>query len=336
MVLRRGRKQTEASKGFGWVLRGLLLLGLFFAAFSGPHVKKLQVYMPDVNLWIPGEGSEELQNPPRAILQHALPLTKVLNLKLVEKYKIKQLHEQSKNHSLFMHDTGIVKWVCTNHGEKQVTKVMVHVFQNYYNSISSSQSDTQRGIMLDVGANAGYYGIMAASYRLPAVLFDLQPECVEVIQNSIFVNGFGDYMRVIPKGVSEGGSTNITVPDDGCDGQFPFKDSQPNSQHHSVELHPLSYYFRTTEDDNEIAKNAPPTDTDIVMMKVDTEGNEKRVLNGALPFFEHKKIKNAIVEVTPGHGFWKKAGACGGLDATWTNDHPGFAPGRRMLDCCIL
>ena len=44
------------------------------------------------------------------------------------------------------------------------------------------------------------------------------------------------------------------------------------------------------------------------MMKVDTEGNEKRVLASALPFFASGKIKNAIVEVTPGHGFWSKAG----------------------------
>jgi hypothetical protein len=49
-------------------------------------------------------------------------------------------------------------------------------------------------------------------------------------------------------------------------------------------------------------------DTEIILMKVDTEGNEKRVLAGAMDFFKSRKIRNAIVELTPGRGFWKRSG----------------------------
>ena len=42
----------------------------------------------------------------------------------------------------------------------------------------------------------------------------------------------------------------------------------------------------------------------ISMMKVDTEGNELNVIQGSVHYFSNRLIKNAIVEVTPGGGFW--------------------------------
>jgi len=222
-----------------------------------------------------------------------------LNLHIL-KYPLKEvnchLNTGKNTQPIIMHDTGIIKWVCNNGGEKQVTKVMLYVFNEYY---TNEKKDNDAGhLMLDVGSNAGYFGLLAATYGLKTLAFDLQPECVAVIQNSILVNNLGENMRVIPKGVSEGNvneTTTIRVPDEGCNGRFPFADVKKSSKHIDVELHPLQYYL--------------PSSSEIIeMMKVDTEGNEKRVLVGALPFFASQKIKNAIVEVTSGHGFWSKAG----------------------------
>ena len=46
----------------------------------------------------------------------------------------------------------------------------------------------------------------------------------------------------------------------------------------------------------------------IMIMKVDTEGNEKLILAGTKQFFKTKPIKYAIVEVTPCYEFRGKAG----------------------------
>jgi FkbM family methyltransferase len=199
---------------------------------------------------------------------------------------------------ILMHDTGmVIRWVCNNGGEKEVTEVMLHVFNEYYLASKDEDGHFQQKLMLDVGSNVGYYGLLAASYGLKTIAFDLQPECIAVLQNNVLVNNLGENMRVIPKGVSEE-AASISVPDEGCDGSFPFR--EPTSEHASkqvsVELHPLQHYL---PDDKSL---------EIQMMKVDTEGNEKRVLASALPFFASGKIKNAIVEVTPGYGFWSKAG----------------------------
>ena len=222
-----------------------------------------------------------------------------LNLRML-KYPLKEvnchLNTGKNTQPIIMHDTGIIRWVCKNTGEIQVTKVMSYVFNEYY---TNEKKDNDAGhLMLDIGSNAGYYGLLAATYGLKTVAFDLQPECVAIIQNSILVNNLGENMRVIPKGVSEGKvneTTTIQVPNEGCNGRFPFDDGKKSSKHMiDVELHPLQYYL-------------PSSSKIIEMMKVDTEGNEKRVLVGALPFFASQKIKNAIVEVTSGHGFWSKA-----------------------------
>jgi hypothetical protein len=39
--------------------------------------------------------------------------------------------------------------------------------------------------------------------------------------------------------------------------------------------------------------------SEIYVLKVDTEGHELRVLQGALPFFEQHSIRHAFVEFTP-------------------------------------
>lgn len=223
------------------------------------------------------------------------------NLDILLKYPLKEVNCHLKlgdnTKPIIMHDTGIISWVCTAGGEIQVTKVMLHVFNEY---VASKDGNFQQKLMIDIGSNAGFYGLLAATYGIKTIAFDLQPECIAAIQNSVLVNNLVDYMRVIPKGVSEEGvnetTTKILVPDDRCVGQFPFSAGKGSSKQVSVELNPLPYYL---PDDKSL---------EIQMMKVDTEGNEKRVLASALPLFASGKIKNAIVEVTPGHGFWPKAG----------------------------
>ena len=58
-----------------------------------------------------------------------------------------------------------------------------------------------------------------------------------------------------------------------------------------------------------LSRFLPPfPSSSIIILKIDTEGLEQRILAGAMPFFEKKVIQHVIVEVTPGHGFWEKRG----------------------------
>ena len=57
-------------------------------------------------------------------------------------------------------------------GEIKVSMVMMQVFLNWRES---------PGLMLDVGANTGYYSLLAARMGHNAMKFDLQPTCQKIL-----------------------------------------------------------------------------------------------------------------------------------------------------------
>lgn len=184
---------------------------------------------------------------------------------------------------ILSHQTGMLRWVCNNKGEKKVTNAMLYVFHKHSDKL-----------MLDVGANCGYYSLLAARLGHRAVQFDVQPVCQQILRNNAIINGFTDRVWTIASGVSDVAGT-IMVPADGCGGTFPAKREETQVLPDvAMPLDLLAHFI--------------DIDTEIMLMKVDTEGNEKRVLAGAMEFFAKQKIQNAIVEVTPGHEFWEKQG----------------------------
>ncbi|KAL7451608.1 hypothetical protein ACHAWC_003430 [Mediolabrus comicus] len=191
----------------------------------------------------------------------------------------------------YMYGGSIARWVCKQRSEKAVTAVMVKIFEQ--ECITPS---LHSNFMLDIGSNHGYYGLLALKMGCAALLFDLQPECQQMINNAIVRNNFTARGRLIPRGVSDGEGI-LMVPSKGCEGRFPAQAHEQknfNQGDERVQLNPLTHFIRS--------------DQPILMMKVDTEGNEKFVLDGSMPFFERRLIKNAIVELTPELNFWKYVG----------------------------
>ena len=182
--------------------------------------------------------------------------------------------------------------VCNNAGERKVTLVMLSVF--------GKSCESSNNLMLDIGANMGYYGLLATKSGCEALFFDLQNGCQKFCNNAIVLNGFQNSARVVPFGV-ESIETIIRIDDGGfiCDGRFPVsareKRSTGGRPKVEVSIAPLSKFVDSKQR--------------IAMMKIDTEGNENRVLQGGLSFFRDKLVDNAIVEITPRvPSFWKGAG----------------------------
>ena len=115
----------------------------------------------------------------------------------------------------FMQKGVTADWVCKDHGEKKVTAVMQKVFGS-----QCKKSTGAPGLMLDVGSNLGYYGLLAMSQGCESLLFDLQPGCQSLINSAIVVNQFTSLGRVVPFGVSDAESS-FKVNSKGCNGRFP-------------------------------------------------------------------------------------------------------------------
>lgn len=167
---------------------------------------------------------------------------------------------------------------------------MLFVFNKY-------ASESANTLMIDVGANTGYYGLLAAKFGHKVIQFDLQPECLKILRNSVLANGFADRVITVAAGVSDAYAT-ISVPEKGCDGRFPASAHEAGqlSSSATATLRPLNDFLKLQENET------------IILMKIDTEGNEQRVLAGSRKYFKTQKVMNAIVEVTPGVKFWENNG----------------------------
>jgi len=132
-------------------------------------------------------------------------------------------------------------WVCNNAGERKVTLVMLSVF--------GKSCESSNNLMLDIGANMGYFGLLAIKSGCEALLFDLQNGCQKFCNNAIVLNGFQNSARVVPFGV-ESIETIIRIDDGGfiCDGRFPVsareKRSTGGRPKVEVSIAPLSKLIR--------------------------------------------------------------------------------------------
>jgi len=194
----------------------------------------------------------------------------------------------------FMHENGrensSLDWVCDDEVERRITRVMEFVFK---------EGCPRNALMLDVGANTGFFGLLAMRMGCEALFFDLQPQCQTLVNSALFLNGFGAKGRVLPYGVAASQST-LQVGTAGCDGRFPASAHEQGTFNHpkgksvEVELQPLHYFVNSAQP--------------VLLMKVDTEGSEARVLEGAMEFFRQRLVRNAVIEVTPCCNFWKHVG----------------------------
>ena len=186
-------------------------------------------------------------------------------------------------------------WICGTEGELSVVAAMRRVLEP-----ACGQADPGRNLVLDVDSNSGMYGLMAIAAGCPTVFFDLQPACNKVVTGALLANGWTNRGLVVAGGLSEASGTVKASSTGTCDvesGRFPLNVQEAGTADEgdvTVPTEPLATYIGP--------------DTHILLMKVDTEGFEQRVLAGSLSFFERRLIKHAIVEVTPGHKAWETRG----------------------------
>ena len=87
---------------------------------------------------------------------------------------------------------------------------------------SSHGSSTPRGLVVDIGANEGFFGLLAASMGCRAYLFEPQPSCQRLLYAALLLNGFGtDVARVIPRPVSSEATRMLVAPSAPCVGRIP-------------------------------------------------------------------------------------------------------------------
>jgi FkbM family methyltransferase len=167
--------------------------------------------------------------------------------------------------------------------------------------------------MLDVGSNTGILGLLAIHEGCEALFFDLQPSCNGFVNGALVVNNYQAHGRVFNTAVSDTEGVLTVAVNSVCDGKKQVATAHVHTESadkQGAKSHATQEVKRETREVRMLPlRHVLPNEegVEVLMMKVDTEGNEHRVLRGAMEFFEHHRILNAIVEVTPCCNFWTNA-----------------------------
>jgi ribosomal protein L11 methylase PrmA len=97
----------------------------------------------------------------------------------------------------FLHAEGanIARYVQTALSERWVTGI-------FHSALALPRESPQykRRIVFDIGANAGYYGMLSLALGAHVVMFDLQPTCWDIIRAAIDRNHFGLGAQLVQHG----------------------------------------------------------------------------------------------------------------------------------------
>jgi FkbM family methyltransferase len=131
------------------------------------------------------------------------------------------------------------------------------------------------GLLVDIGANTGFYAFMAMSANadMRVVAYEPDPKVLEVLKRNEALNGFGERLRVEPVALSDhAGVAQLYIPlqnhglvESSSSLQADFKDE--HSETVTVELRTLDEHLGLT--------------TPVSLIKIDVEGHEKMTVAGA-------------------------------------------------------
>jgi len=154
--------------------------------------------------------------------------------------------------------------------EKDTTLIVVELLKQ-----ASSNN-----VFVDIGANIGYYSLMAAQYDVDKIYaFEPIKKNMNLLKNSIEQNNITN-IEVIEKCV---GSSDSNV----------YMIESRNLGGCSVTDQVTDNYCECIQFDN------VSIDKEILICKIDVEGFEKNVIDGAINIIKNKQVKYFIIELTP-------------------------------------
>lgn len=161
-------------------------------------------------------------------------------------------------------------------------------FQGYYEyALSRLVIETAKtgGVMVDVGANIGYFSLLFASIRKSNMVYAFEPSQrnLKYLSHNVAFNGL-ENVRIIEKAVADydGYSVFNCGPEDQTGWGHLTKDTVQNSSN-LVEVVTLGEYFRDLH-------------TEIELVKIDVEGADLQVILGCETLIRKKLVKKIVFE----------------------------------------
>jgi FkbM family methyltransferase len=161
-------------------------------------------------------------------------------------------------------------------------------------------------IVLDIGANAGFYGLYSAAVGCYTFFFDIQVECLDWIRSSIHENQY-HHTTLIPYPVGNvSRPVHLDVSSNGCHGTFTMSKTGNEWYLESQTKHvPLDTKMVRLDDvfHDAMLEETLPT---IALIKIDTEGFEVVIIASMHNLVRHIQkhtglatVRNIVCEIAP-------------------------------------
>jgi FkbM family methyltransferase len=175
--------------------------------------------------------------------------------------------------------------------ERMIRKLLREILGSPTIGCTSHRGD---GLVLDVGANEGFYALLASAYGCRALSFEPQPRCVAWISWAVAMNRFKHPVKVVNQVVSKD-PLSFQVPVNTCSGMQNYGTSDPPNPGDLTTVSSVSL-------DQVINEN----DADVLVLHMDVEGAEINVLESGMQHIRTRRVKNIIFEMNPSR--WAKYG----------------------------
>ena len=213
------------------------------------------------------------------------------------------------------------------HGETFVLDVFDRVLHNRSSSSSNASTSSslmppcrdehgRRQLVLDIGANEGLFGLVAAAWGCEVVLYEPQPACVSLLHAAIQRNGFGDRVSVVPAAVAPLPPRTLPLPPGSkCDGGWanglvhsslaPRPRALSGSAAATLKSGGAGTTVSSVSVSDAFLRGADALrhvrgSSRIALAKVDVEGAELGVLTDLIPLLRTGALEHVVFELTPG------------------------------------
>lgn len=216
--------------------------------------------------------------------------TKVPELcKDIPRFQSARLNTMSGLLDVFIHDPQSDKWVSGALANGQIWE------SGFVNLVLAALRREQTATFLDIGANLGIYSLFAAKEGFVAISVEPLLINVQRICSSVRAGMFSDKMTIIRSALSDI-SQNVTLGIDvnNVGGSFVVQDSNKKKVNESVLGGTYADVVTSTTLDNVL--NLPGFNSKRVIMKIDVEGYEHKVLSGGKEFFSKISVPTILME----------------------------------------
>lgn len=196
-------------------------------------------------------------------------------------------------------DNTMVQWLEKH--EIHVRAFVQHILSKTCSGGPNKKQQQQQQIVLDVGANSGYYGLMGLAYGCRTIFVEPQPYCAKLIESSLIKNKYrGVLLRAAAGNETKTRGIHVSC-NTPCYGRVgapdvPFFGTGKRSKQKEV-IH--GWRPMVSLSNHSVLNSVMNGEAEIALLKIDVEGAELSVLQGLRPVFEKRAVRAATIEVTP-------------------------------------